>query len=100
MRADLRITDSEYVDAEKVLVTYVDALIQAASSYVSIMNRVRDEAIDDGLGRIASKCQEKAGLMQDSVYQPLVSLRSSLSGQASVFIARIDEIDRFVYGEK
>ena len=99
-RADVRITDSDYRDAVTILTTYIDALINTASSYVAIMNKVRDEAIDDGMGKVASKCQEKAGLMQIGVYEPLVSLKSSLTSQTGSFLSAIDELDFFIYKER
>jgi len=99
-RPDLKIADSEFVYAEQILMTYIDRLLDAANAYVGIMERVRGEAVDDGLGRIASKCEQKAGQMATGVVMPLTWLKFSLSGKANGFISRIDQIDQFIYGEK
>jgi len=99
-RADLKIADSEFVYAEQILMTYIKRLLDAANAYITIMNRVRDEAVDDGLGRIASNCERRAGRMMTDVVVPLSLLTFSLSGQANGFISTIDQIDQFIYGEK
>jgi hypothetical protein len=94
----LKINDSEFLKAEQILMVYLDRMILAASMYSRAMGVVREAAINDGAGNIASVCEYKSAQMNQIVLPLLTHARSALSGRADPFISRIDDLDRFLFG--
>lgn len=90
----LKISDSEFIFSEKVMIVYLDKLTEIASSYVSIVSSIFDNAIcdQDITKKLSQLCQDV-----NTIIESLEEIRSSIDGQAKDFIDKIDEIDRFIY---
>jgi len=92
--SDLVIVDAEYVFAEQILDTYLDQLIEAAGTFEGLCAKVREWAIKD-----SEICGVLVELENDMrvARLALTQLRSSLSGRATGFVGRINELDQFLY---
>ncbi len=94
--SDLKIADYEHLHAEQFLIVYLDHLVDAGEVFTSVMDRVGQEAVQDGQHGIAQVCYGHGATMRDIV-SDLASVRDNLRGSADAFVATIDEIDQFMY---
>lgn len=93
MANDLIISDGEFIQAEKILMSYVDSLNECGAEFVRIIdeliqniNSPEVEASLANLSQAMSVCVE-----------PVASLKSDMEGQAITFIQDVDDTDQFIY---
>ncbi len=94
--SDLRIADDEFLHAEQFMIVYLDHLIDAGKAFQAAMEQVGVEAVKDGSDGIATSCHG-FGARMGAIVADLTERRAALTGSAHSFIARIDELDQFIY---
>jgi hypothetical protein len=94
----MRINDAEFLKAEQILMVYLNQIHLAAAMYIDTMAIVRDAAINDGAGNIATACENKAAAMSDIVLSLLRPAQDQLEGKADKFIHEINTLDDYLYG--
>jgi hypothetical protein len=93
--ADLKIADWEYLHAEQFATVYLEHLIEAATSFSDVMANMGN-AVDDGVGGIKSAC-EAFGQSADAILARWRTTSFYAGNDADEFVARIDELDQFIY---
>jgi len=81
-----------------MLNAYLEHLTRAANAYATIMVTVRQQAMDDGAGGVATVCENNAAFMTQ-VAGKLADAQTRLKGRADAFVTQIDSDDQFLYGE-
>ena len=96
-QSTLKIADWEYLYAEQIFDVYITHLLDATKEFAEIMDSVREEAISDDEGGIATQC-ELYGASMKEVKASLEAFQSSTQGKAEQFVEAIDKADQFIYG--
>lgn len=91
---NLKISDQEFIFAEKILEAYLEKLVEISNSYIKIVSTIPNEALYDNL--INTQLIKLSNSMKE-VALSLQNIQSSLNGTAKNFIDEIDEIDKFIY---
>lgn len=92
--SNLKISDQEFIFAEKVIETYLKKIIEISDSYIKIVSTIPNESLFDELinSKLISLCDD-----MKNISTSLHEVQTSLDGKAKKFIDEIDEIDKFIY---
>lgn len=91
---NLKISDQEFIFAEKIIDAYLEKLIEISNSYIKIVSTIPNESLFDEL--INSKLILLCDGMKD-ILMELQNIQSTLDGKSKKFINEIDVIDKFIY---
>lgn len=92
--SDVKIEDYEFVYAEKVVIAYLEKMLEVSKGYVKEVEKVKDSAINDIMisNNIINLINNMGKIMID-----LDEIYVNLDGTAKQFVDTIDELDKFIY---
>jgi len=94
MSGGLIIVDTEYLLAEQILNNYLEALLDATSTFIRLCDWTLTQAITQSEVRVGI-----AGLRDDMgiAHKQLDELSQVLEGKSQAFIQHVNDIDQFIY---
>lgn len=94
MSKNLKISDHEFIAAERRVLAYIEVLRDLGGEYISLVDSISNEAFQDIL--ITNKLKSLA-LDMNNIMVSLNDLSGLLDNKAKKFIHDIDEKDKFIY---
>lgn len=92
-KSNLIIDDSEFVFAEKIILTYIAKLMEYGNQYITILDELTlDIEASNIISGLMGLKQEVSDTLTDLEYAS-----DCLKGKTKKFIADIDRADQFIY---
>lgn len=91
---NLKISDAEYIYAEKIFTVYLTTLQETGSAYMSLIQKITEQAFE--APETSVKLVELGNQMREITDQ-IMPVIENINGKSKTFIQAIDRLDQFIY---